>query len=270
MLSRSLALIAITLLLLENGSCLAAKRMRTSAANQTSAPQEAVLLNSQFEQLTKDLPQLAEPVIPTYQAKQFDFSMVQGLSNNQLNQHVSLYGGYVKKRNEIAQSLRTVDRTNVAGITYSPFRALKIAETFAFNGTILHELYFDNLGMGTHMGPETKRLLIKNFGSIENFKKDLIESASCARGWVVTSYSIDDGKIYNFVLDAHNETVPILALPILVIDIYEHAYMIDFGIDRANYLKIMWQNINWDVVEQRVLKWVNKFINVPEECAPSE
>lgn len=222
-------------------------------------------LGPQMDLLSKDLPQPTFPIPATYQAKQFNFSDVTGLSNKQLSQHVTLYQGYVKKRNEIEASLRTVDRSNVAGITYSPYRGLKVAETFAFNGTILHELYFQNLGSGTQMGPETKQLLIKNFGSIENFKKDVIDAASCARGWVLTCYSIDDGKVYNFLLDAHNETVPVLVLPILVIDTYEHAYMIDFGIDRAQYLKIVWENINWAVVEMRIKKWVNKFSTIEDD-----
>jgi Fe-Mn family superoxide dismutase len=230
----------------------------------TQSPEQSMSLGPQMDLLSKDLPQATFPVPATFQAKRFDFSEVTGLSNSQLSQHVTLYQGYVKKRNEIAASLRTVDRTNVAGITYSPYRGLKVAETFAFNGTILHELYFQNLGTGTQMGPETKQLLIKNFGSIANFKKDVIDAASCARGWVLTCYSIDDGKLYNFLLDAHNETVPVLVLPILVIDTYEHAYMIDFGIDRAQYLKTIWENINWDVVEMRIKKWVNKFI-IPED-----
>lgn len=213
----------------------------------------------QLEFLSRDLPASQAKSISPYQAKLFDFSDVQGLSCSQLQQHLKLYHGYVNKRNEIYQLLKTVDKTNAAGITYSPFRSLKTAETFALNGSILHELYFENLSSRKKMSPETEKLLIKNFGSITAFKSDVIDCASCSRGWVVTAYSINDSKLYNFVLDTHNETVPILALPILVIDIYEHAYMIDFGINRTQYLQRIWENINWDVVEQRIVKWVKKF-----------
>ncbi len=195
----------------------------------------------------------------TYQPKKFDLESVEGISENQLEQHQKLYHGYVKKRNEIEQSLKTVDRSNVANITYSPFRALKIAETFALNGSILHELYFENLGTGTQPGPQTMAMIKENFGSLEKFKKDLLDGASCARGWAVTAFTIDSGKVHNYVLEAHNENVPILTIPILVVDTYEHAYMIDFGINRAQYLDIVWKNINWDVVEARIKKWVNKF-----------
>ncbi len=194
-----------------------------------------------------------------HEAKTFDLESVEGISADQLEQHQKLYQGYVKKRNEIEQSLKTVDRANSANITYSPFRALKIAETFALNGSILHELYFENLGTGSKPGPQTLALIKENFGSLEKFKKDLLDAASCARGWVITAFTMDSSKVHNYVLEAHNETVPILSIPILVVDTYEHAYMIDFGINRAQYLDVVWKNINWDIVEKRITKWVNKF-----------
>ncbi len=190
-----------------------------------------------------------------YTAKSFNLKDI-GLSTSQLNQHQKLYAGYVEKRNQIDEKLKFVDRNNAANNTYSPFRSLKISQTFARNGTLLHELYFENLHAGKKIQSETEQLLIKNFGSIAAFKKDLIECASCSRGWVITSYCIDDGSVKNFVLDANNKNVPMLTIPILVIDVYEHAYMIDFGINRQAYLKTMWDNIDWDVVNKRVTKWV--------------
>ncbi len=198
-------------------------------------------------------------VTPRYSPKTYDFKE-KGvtLSNSQLEQHMKLYQGYVKKRNEIEKDLVTVDRSNVANVTYSPYRSLKIAEVFAHNAALLHELYFENLGAGTEIGEKAKFLLEKNFGSIENFKKDLIDAASCARGWVLTAYCLDDGSIKNFVLDAHHINVPVMVLPLLVVDIYEHAYMIDYGINRADYLKTMWDLIDWDVVESRITKWMPK------------
>ncbi len=185
---------------------------------------------------------------------------INGLTENQLKQHYDLYVGYVKKRNQIEQDLQTVDRTNSAGITYSPFRALKTAETFAVNGSLLHELYFENMSaVQTQPGPETMKLMTNSFGSLDNFKKDLIDSGAVARGWVITAYGMDDGHVHNYVLESHNQNVPVLSIPLLVLDVYEHAYMIDFGIKRAAYLDVFWENVNWDVVEQRIKKWVLPF-----------
>jgi Fe-Mn family superoxide dismutase len=190
-----------------------------------------------------------------YQVKQF--SIVMGpkkLSSKQISDHLQLYAGYVNKRNEIDQALQTVDKSK-ANQTYSAFRGLKLSETFARNGALLHELYFENIGMGTTMGQKTQEILVKNFGSIENFKEDLMATATAARGWALTCYNLDDNRVQNYLLDAHNEKVPVLTMPLLVVDTYEHAYMIDFGINRKEYLAILWDNINWDVVESRVERW---------------
>jgi superoxide dismutase, Fe-Mn family len=193
-----------------------------------------------------------------YQIRSFDLiGKIQGLSAQQIKEHETLYQGYVKKRNEIAQALKTVDRSN-PNRTYSPFRALKVAETYAVNGQILHELYFENLGKRSSVGKQMLELIQANFGSLENFKRDFIDCAQVSRGWVITAYSFDDGQLHNFVLEEHNQHVPVLIIPVLVLDVYEHAYMIDFGIKRTPYLEVFWQNIDWDVVEKRISTWVNK------------
>ncbi len=202
------------------------------------------------------------PESPTlYTVKEFDINdKINGLSPNQIKQHKTLYAGYVKSRNEIAQSLTNADRVNANSRTYSQFRALKVAETYAVNGSILHELYFENLA--THpmtIGPLTEQLIVQSFGTLEAFKQDFMASGNSARGWVLTCYSLDDKRVHNFVLEEHNQHVPVLALPLLVLDVYEHAYMIDFGIQRPSYLKVFWDAINWDVVEERVKKWVTPF-----------
>jgi Fe-Mn family superoxide dismutase len=181
----------------------------------------------------------------------------QQFSQKQLDDHFTLYRGYVNKRNEIDEKLLSTPRTN-QNITYSPFRGLKTSETFARNGMLLHELYFENIKTGTIIGKKTHEVLIQNFGSLEAFKEDLMASAKCARGWALTCYNLDDGRIQNYVLDSHNDKVPILTIPLLVLDTYEHAYMIDFGINRAQYLDILWDNINWDIVEARIVQWMGE------------
>lgn len=220
-------------------------------------------VNSIRTQIKQNQPE--QSLLPKkYNVKTFDLTNVTGLSQSQLDQHQKLYAGYVNKRNQIDEQLTFVDRNNIANVTYSPFRSLKISQTFARNGTLLHELYFENLKAGKKIQPSTEKLLTQNFGSIAAFKKDLIDCASCSRGWVITSYCIDDGRVKNFVLDAHNETVPILTVPILVVDVYEHAYMIDFGIDRESYLKTLWDTIDWDVVESRINKWIQPHVTMQQ------
>ncbi|MCL5876122.1 MAG: superoxide dismutase [Candidatus Dependentiae bacterium] len=232
---------------------------RESKSIDTSVAITSAVATPETSETTKTTPSQTTVTSRTYQPRTFNFSDVQGLTKSQLEQHEKLYQGYVKKRNEIAKGLQTVSKDEVAA-SYAPLRSLKVAETFALNGALLHELYFENIsGTNPKMGAQTEALLIKNFGSIDAFKKDLFAVAGCARGWVMTGFSILDGTIENYLLDAHNETVPVLVIPLLMVDTYEHAYMIDFGINRAEYLKVIWNNINWNIVEERINKWASKF-----------
>ncbi|MBI2774760.1 superoxide dismutase [Candidatus Dependentiae bacterium] len=194
-----------------------------------------------------------------YSKKNFNFSAIKGLSAKQLSEHNTLYEGYVNKRNEIAEKLTTVDRSN-QNRTYAPYRALKLAETYALNGSLLHELYFENMNNEhSSVGELMNNLITKSFGSFAAFKEDLMAAAQASRGWVLTAYSLDDHLIHNYVLEEHNQTVPVLVMPLLVLDVYEHAYMIDFGIKRASYLDIFWDQIDWNVIEKRIQKWVMPF-----------
>ena|SRR5579859_7148334 len=193
--------------------------------------------------------------LPTYSPKAFND--VRGLSRDQITEHKTLYENYVKKRNQITQNLATVSRQDAASTTYSPFRELKIEETYAYNGSILHELYFENLsGRQGAPGKNTTNLLVKSFGSIDAWKSDFIDCAGCARGWVLVAYSLDDNLVHNFVLESHNDKVPVLTIPLIVFDAYEHAYFTDFGIDRQSYITRFLQTLNWSVVEARTGKWL--------------
>jgi Fe-Mn family superoxide dismutase len=196
---------------------------------------------------------------PHYQAKKFNLEGIPFLSEKQRDQHYKLYEGYVNKLNEIRGKFDNAKRS--PGITYSEFRALKIPETFAFNGVLLHEMYFENLidGVDTEFGELTLDLIEKSFGSAENYLKDLRDCAACSRGWTITGYFAPEDRLYNFVLDAHNETVPVNVDIAVVVDVYEHAYMIDFGIDRAQYLDLLFNALNWQVIEDRISTILKKY-----------
>jgi Fe-Mn family superoxide dismutase len=181
-------------------------------------------------------------------------------SEKQVTQHKKLWEGYIKTRSEIAEKLQSVDRT-AKSRSYSAYRALKVAETYAYNGDILHRLYFENLTTATTTpSEEIRTLLERSFGSFDAFKTDFMACGQSARGWVMTAYSLDDHKVYNFLLEEHNQTVPVMTMPLLILDVYEHAYMIEFGIDRTTYLNLFWEHINWSVVEQRYQALFKPFI----------
>lgn len=204
-------------------------------------------------------------MLPPFEHKPISFDLsgkLKGLSARQIEEHDQLYKGYVNKRNEIAKQLASADRTKANNMTFSPFRGLKLGETFAMNGDILHRLYFQNLTpKTTTIGENTKRLLEQNFGSLEAYKADLFATAQSARGWAITGYSLDDGRISNYLLDTHNQMVPVMIIPLVVLDVYEHAYMIDFGIKRVPYLDVFWGALDWDVIEKRA-SFIEKYKDV--------
>ncbi len=186
-------------------------------------------------------------------AKQFPLLPESGQSDAQLAAHRDvLYQGYVKRLGEIESQLPAADRAG-ANAVFSSYRSLKVEEVFSLNGVILHELYFGNLGpSGEAMGQKTTEMITRDFGSVDAWKEDMIACGKSARGWALLAYSLYDGKLHNYVLDAHHLNVPALALPLLVVDVYEHAYMIDYGTDRAKYLADVYAHVRWEQVEKRV------------------
>jgi Fe-Mn family superoxide dismutase len=179
---------------------------------------------------------------------------MEGISKRQIEEHYTLYQGYVNKTNEIRSKLESVDRSK-ANQTFSDLRELKVELSFAWNGVKLHEWYFENLG-GSGGQPSGKLLqaLEANFGSFDKYVEDLKASGISARGWVVTALDEADGKIYNYVADAHNMYGIWKAIPLVVLDTYEHSYVIDYGVKRPPYLDAFMKNLNWDVVAERLQK----------------
>jgi len=161
----------------------------------------------------------------------------------------------VNKRNEILGKLANVDLGS-ANQVYSELRALKVDLTFAIGGIKNHELYFAHLGGG---GGEPRGLfgaLVKrDFGSIEVWRSDLKATGIAARGWAWTAYDWDEGHLLNYIGDAQN-TFPVWnATPLVALDVYEHAYFLDYQTDRASYIDAFFDNLDWDVVNG----WVDQY-----------
>ncbi|MBI4533317.1 MAG: superoxide dismutase [Candidatus Melainabacteria bacterium] len=190
----------------------------------------------------------------TYIAKDFTGLIgrgLNGLSANQIEQHLKLYKGYVAKANEIQGKLKDVD-VSAANATYAPLRELLVEQSFALNGVIYHELYFANLGgAGGEPAGELRQALEEKWGALGKFIDYLKAAGKCMRGWVIIGWNTRDGHVHCYGLDMHNMWVPAGVIPILVLDVYEHAYMIDYGVDRAKYLDAFVNNLDWDVVAKR-------------------
>jgi Fe-Mn family superoxide dismutase len=178
-----------------------------------------------------------------------------GISRASIEAHYKLYQGYVNKRNEILGKLAGVDLA-AANQVYSEIRALKVDLTFAIGGIKNHELYFAHLGGGG--GDPTGAfgsLVERDFGSVEAWRSDLKATGMAGRGWAWTAYDWDEGRLFNYIGDAQN-TFPVWnATPLVALDVYEHAYFLDYQTDRASYIDVFLANLDWDVVND----WVGRY-----------
>lgn len=176
---------------------------------------------------------------------------LQGLSDAQLQAHFTLYEGYVKKINEIEEKLMTVDRS-LANYSFGEYSELKRREAVAFNGTYLHELYFENMkGMPTEGSAQLKAALEASFGSMENWEKDMRAAAASTPGWVLLTFNKMDKKLHHYIMFEHHMNYPVHQVPLMALDCWEHAFMIDYGIKKPDYLNAFMKNLNWDVMNER-------------------
>jgi len=173
-----------------------------------------------------------------------------GISGRQLEGHYSLYNGYVNKYREIAEILERTDY-RAANQTYSELRALKLAENFAYNAIKLHEAYFENLGGGGEAASRLRKAVEEEFGSWEDFRQQFAACGLAARGWVILSWLPAEQRLTINCLDAHDAGFLAGSVPLLVMDVYEHAYFIDYGAKRAAYIEAFWNNIAWEEVNRR-------------------
>jgi Fe-Mn family superoxide dismutase len=171
-----------------------------------------------------------------------------GISRQTIEAHYKLYQGYVAKRNEILGKLGEID-VSAANQVYSDIRALKVDLTFAVGGVKNHEVYFAHLG-GDGGDPEGPigTLVRRDFGSIDAWRTDLKATGMAGRGWAWTAYDWDESRLFNYVGDAQN-TFPIWnASPLVALDVYEHAYFLDYQTDRGAYIDAFFNNLDWTVV----------------------
>jgi Fe-Mn family superoxide dismutase len=178
-----------------------------------------------------------------------------GISRAAVEAHYKLYEGYVAKRNEILGKLASVDLAS-ANQVYSELRELKVELSFAVGGIKNHEIYFEHLG-GDGGDPDglIGQLIARDFGSAATWRADLKASGMAGRGWAWTAYDWDEGRLFNYVGDAQN-TFPIWnATPLVALDVYEHAYFLDYQTDRASYIDAFFDNLDWTTVND----WVSKY-----------
>jgi superoxide dismutase, Fe-Mn family len=200
----------------------------------------------------------------TYSAKPLPFNKdLIGISKRTLEiHHDKLYQGYVDKMNSVGEELSVFakgERELVGNQTHSELRALRKGETFATNGVYLHEYYFNVLG-GDGEPPENSltEAITDKWGSMDAFINYFSQSGMSMRGWVVLCWDIQKARLKVYGCDAHNEGAVWGCLPIIVLDVYEHAYFLDYGSDRKAYIADFWKNLNWEACNhlyEKVSKW---------------
>ncbi len=178
---------------------------------------------------------------------------MQGFSDTLLKNHFTLYQGYVNNVNKL---LDTTAQMLKDGKTAAPeYSELKRRLGFEFDGMRLHEYYFDNLGGKAALEPASPlcKKLAAEFGSYESWVQDFkATGAMRGIGWAVLYYDDVADKLMNCWINEHEVGHPVGCRPLLVMDVFEHAFMIDYGLKRADYIESFFKNIKWETVKKRL------------------
>ncbi len=171
---------------------------------------------------------------------------MKGFSKGLLELHFKLYQGYVTQSNDLSDKLATLK-----GAEYG---ALKRRFEWEFNGMRLHELYFSNLGGTGEPDPKSAvvQALAKQYQTFDAWKADFIATGTMRGiGWAILYIDTVNGRLMNTWIEEHDTGHPALAQPLLVMDVFEHAYMPQYGLDKAAYIDAFFQNIDWNRVAAR-------------------
>jgi len=176
-----------------------------------------------------------------------------GFSDTLLKNHFTLYQGYVNNTNKVMELVAGLVK---AGLEGAPeYAELKRRLGWEFNGMRLHELYFGNLGGNGDMSkaPRLEKKKREQFGSVELCARDFIATATMRGiGWVVMYQDMESGLLFNQWINEHDVGHPAGCNPILVLDVFEHAFLTDYGLKKADYFDAFFKNVNWEVAEKRL------------------
>ena len=198
--------------------------------------------------------QPATQPLPKYEAKNFDslIGKVAGLNDELLNMHFKLYQGYITNSNLLLQKLQEL---NAEGKNRTPeFAGLKRMLGWEIDGMLLHELYFENLSGSKAINKEGPLYakIQADYGSYDLWKADFVATGAMRGiGWVISYIEPKQGRLINEWIDEHALGHIAGGTPLLVMDVWEHAYITQFGTDRPKYIDVFFNNINWDVVSKR-------------------
>ncbi|MST03995.1 MAG: superoxide dismutase [Candidatus Pacebacteria bacterium] len=190
-----------------------------------------------------------------YNPKNYDSLLgLQGLSDNLLKNHFKLYEGYITNVNKIQETISAAIKENK--LSSPEISELRRRFGWEWNGMKLHEYYFENMSKSPSLIMETKSAKMKieaNFATLENWEKDFRASGAMRGiGWVVLYHNPEDGSLFNTWVNEHDMGHLAGLKPLLVLDVFEHAYTLDYGIKKADYLEVFMKSIDWNMVEKRI------------------
>ena len=181
-----------------------------------------------------------------------------GISRQTMQDHYKLYEAYIRKTNECRKLLKEFNYAEIEGNqVFSQLRAVKVDYTFALLGYKNHDLYFGHLGgEGGEPNGRFAELVDEEFhGGLEEWKHAVRKAALAARGWVMVGYDLNDGSIFNYIMDSQNLWAVYNMVPVLAIDVYEHAYVKDYSATpdgRKQYVEAFFRNLDWDHVNRQL------------------
>jgi len=172
-----------------------------------------------------------------------------GISDRQIEQHWQLYEAYVKNTNELLDELREAETGS------RHWAELKRRLGFEYNGMALHEYYFGNLAAGRPLRQKSAltEALAAGWGDFRDWREDFAKTGAMRGvGWAILYHDPATGALLNCWISNHEQGHPAGFHPVLVLDVFEHAFMVDYGAGgRADYIAAFLDNVNWEVVEQR-------------------
>lgn len=192
-----------------------------------------------------------------YEAKDFSHLLgTPGFSDNLLNTHFGLYQGYVKNTNALSDRLKELVKDEKTGP--GEFAELKRRFGWEFNGMRLHELYFGNMkngGVNFDDSSEISKKINESFGSFEAWLKDFIATGTMRGiGWAILTYDKQADKLFNVWINEHDVGHLAGTVPLLIMDVFEHAFMLDYGVKRADYINAFMKAVDWSVADDRLIK----------------
>ena len=189
-----------------------------------------------------------------YEAKDYSKLLgMEGFSDTLLNNHFTLYKGYVTNTNKLMDTLAAMLKDGKTGTP--EYAELKRRLGWEFNGMRLHEYYFENLGgkKALDMAGKLSKKLTEDFGSYEAWLQDFKGTGAMRGiGWAILYQDNMSGKLINQWINEHDVGHPAGCVPILILDVFEHAYMVDYGLKRADYIEAFLKNVNWTAAESRL------------------